>query len=1361
MKKNKTFLLLCLFLLTLGFSAEGATVLVNTYDSQGNPIEAKYQVFKGPNYVGQYDAGTSVDLTVGDTYRLFAIYESTSTDRVEFVVAPEGNTFNFSTTRITIHWSGGYLDYRASGSWRSFGATDGIWNTRELFPNDFYGNTMTFHIGYKWNDPRSMVVEMDYHGLTSIEKVFSQLQLLDHDGNPLAGGKARGGYSSPTQWFVSGETNADGLLLDIRDGSNENLSYEMKFNNSASVVAQQLSSIYSFQTQLLTLRLETCGGEPLDGGSPAYGSGSSTGTWWFPGGNTGSSNPGETEAELFPGTFSFRMQYQGTTDYKTEINFPVDGNLLTWNTTNVTLNYGGDISFGGSTGDSRFFNKPSMELLPGTYTFNFRGAERVDLTIGGCSMAKGLAHIKLIDSKGNGLEGGVATYYDAGWKQAGITDVNGNIFLMLDTDKTKFAFKMNWAGFYQQLSNVNIATTTPVLFQTKAVVVRLQNSAGTGLEGGTATYYASGWKAFGVTDATGNTPEVELLPGNYAFKMNYIGAYQQMSQNVGDNPLVVFSTVPVTMKLLSSDGLTELTGDGKYYASGWKDFGTTTAVLEMLPVNYAFKVYYGGASQQKSQNVGTDPVVMFNTVSVTMKLLSSDGLTELVGDGKYYASGWKDFGTTTATLDMLPVNYAFKVYYGGASQQKSQNVGDNPVVVFNTVAVTMKLLSSDGLTELEGDGKYYASGWKDFGNTTATLDMLPVNYAFKVYYGGAGLQKSQNVGSDPVVVFNTVAVTMKLLDADGGELAGDGMYYASGWKPFGTTTATIDMLPVNYAFKVYYGGSSLQKSQNVGTDPLVIFTGTAVTLHFTGDIMYYASGWKPFTKPTMNLLPGNYPFRFGNVDNPAVQQTLTVEGSEMEKTISYIRLVNSANKGIAGGEVQYYSGGWYDVDGTTNSNGSILSIMDGSFGNVAFKMYYAGASLQKSQNLSSNSFVIYQTAKATFDLFESDGVTPLVGSTEYYASGWKTFGSGLTPTTMELLPVNYSFIVRYGGASQQISQNISSDPAIVYNTVNVSFDLYESDGVTPLTGSTEYYAGGYHTFGSGSTPATMELLPVSYTFKVGYGGATKEASQNAGLDPNVVFNTVKATFDFYESDGTTPLTGTTEYYASGWKTFGSGTTPTVMELLPLSYPFRVGYGGATLQKSQNISTLPDVEYQTALVTVTLTEDPGGSPIYGGTAEYYAGGWKTFGTTDINGEATLELLPVNYPFKMYYSGAALQKSAAISFPATTVPFTWDGANLKKAEMGDELSAIDPIDLNISLFPVPAKDNLTASVLIPETQVLNYRIVDMTGRTVHVGQQMFLKGENKVYIGLGAYDPGQYMFVIRTKDKVYTKKFVIIN
>ncbi len=602
----KSLLILFMVFATSVVFAITAPVTANTYDSDGNAIAGKFKVWKGPNYVGEYASGTSVQLDVGDTYKLFAHYQNSKTESVTFVVNGIGNIFNFSTTKITFHWSGGYLEYGSSnGGWTSFGKTNGVWNSKELFPKSWgNGNTMSFHFGYVWNDPRSMVVQLDYSGQSSIEKVVSQLQLLDHNGDPLAGGVARGGYAIPTMWHVSGVTNSNGLLLDMRDGSNTNLSYEMKYNKTTKWSAQQISSIYSFQTNLVTLRLETCDGTPLDNGHPRYGHGSTYGSYHWPNGNTGWSNPGETTAEFFSGTYSFEMGYQSTVDRKISVVIPAANTTLTWTTTNVTLNYAGSISYGGSTGDSRWFNKPSMDLLQGTYKFHFRGSGRTDLAISGCSMTKAAVLIKLEDSNDGGLEGGIATYYKSGWKPAGTTDVNGEIFTMIDGTTTKYSFRMKWAGYSQQKSNVDITVTKPVLFKTIAMVARLENSTGAGLSGGVATYYASGWKALGTTLTDGNTAPLELLPGKYSFRMKYLGYSQQKSNvNITNLNPVIFATTPMVVELHNSGDALMDAGVVTYYASGWKSFGTTsggTVSKELLPGKYSFRMKYEGYSQQQS-----------------------------------------------------------------------------------------------------------------------------------------------------------------------------------------------------------------------------------------------------------------------------------------------------------------------------------------------------------------------------------------------------------------------------------------------------------------------------------------------------------------------------------------------------------------------------------------------------------------------------------------------------------------------------------------------------------------------------------------------------------------------------------------
>ena len=347
-----------------------------------------------------------------------------------------------------------------------------------------------------------------FYSFESIEKTISIIRVLGHDDNAIAGASARGGYATPTSWHVSGSTNAQGLLIDLRNGKQTNLSYEARFNNTTAVVGPKdptLDSYYLFQTNLLTLKLETCAGAPLSGGAARYGNGSTYSTWFFPGNNTDVN--GEATAEMFPGTYSFEMAYQSTSEVKTSVVIPNSNTTLTWKTTNVTLNWVNTISYGGS-GDSRYFNKPAMELLPGVYRFNFRnpGSNYMDLTIEGCEMNKTFIAVKLIDSDGNGLAGGEAKYYDGSWKSLGTTGANGYAYIYEDGPKGNLKFRMSWLGATQEFWQ-DISVDPVALFSTKKVNFKLLSSENTELTGETK-FYSNTWQEFGTGQTTSS---MELL----------------------------------------------------------------------------------------------------------------------------------------------------------------------------------------------------------------------------------------------------------------------------------------------------------------------------------------------------------------------------------------------------------------------------------------------------------------------------------------------------------------------------------------------------------------------------------------------------------------------------------------------------------------------------------------------------------------------------------------------------------------------------------------------------------------------------------------------------------------------------------
>ncbi|MCR4433436.1 MAG: hypothetical protein NUV70_05255 [Caldiserica bacterium] len=547
-------------LLTLRLETCGGTPLDGGHPRYG--IGSTYTTWWFPGGVTGTSAPgeTSAEFFPG-TYSFEMQYKATADAKLN-VVIPNANTkITWQTTKVTLYYSG-QISYGSYG--------DSTWFEKPSM--ELLGGTYWFH--FRGGDYYTQLTISGPY----MTKVVNILTLKDHNGNPLSGGKTRGGFGSNySTWWVPGTTDANGVLFDIRDVKSQptNMSYEMRYNNTTKVITQDVSanSVFQYQTNLLTLRLETCGGTTLDGGHPRYGIGSTYTTWWFPGGVTGTSAPGETSAEFFPGTYSFEMQYKATADAKLNVVIPNANTKITWQTTKVTLQYSGQISYGGPYGDSTWFTKPSMELLPGTYKFDFRGAGRMDLTFSGCEFTRSVFALKLISSSGSGISGGIGQYYDSGWYT--IPGSTGSDGILLHA--------------------------------------------------------------------------VPGLKGTLNFRVSYAGASQEKWQNIASNSIVQFQTTLVTFKLLDSNG-SDLNGGAQYYASGWNTFGsgTTPATMELLPVSYNFRVSYAGASQEKWQNVGADPNVIFQTVKV-----HSDSGSCI----QYYASGWKTF---VQDMELLPVSYSFR-----------------------------------------------------------------------------------------------------------------------------------------------------------------------------------------------------------------------------------------------------------------------------------------------------------------------------------------------------------------------------------------------------------------------------------------------------------------------------------------------------------------------------------------------------------------------------------------------------------------------------------------------------------------------------------------------------------------------------
>ncbi|MDF2668890.1 MAG: hypothetical protein K0R67_1196 [Paenibacillus sp.] len=230
-------------------------------------------------------------------------------------------------------------------------------------------------------------------------------------------------------------------------------------------------------------------------------------------------------------------------------------------------------------------------------------------------------------------------------------------------------------------------TTAAKVIVPSGVVVQLKDSNGNPLSGGAVKYYDGGWKDFGTTDSSGRASK-NLPHKAYTFSITYAGTTSQQAQNTGSNPVVEFQTINVKVQLKDSQGIALDSGEVKYYAGSWRILGTTAGgevSKELLPGNYSFGTTYEGTYNQQTQNTGSDPVVVFNTVNVKVQLKDSQGTALDGGEVKYYAGRWRTFGTTAGgevSKELLAGPYSFGMTYVGTYTQKSENTTAIQVIVF-------------------------------------------------------------------------------------------------------------------------------------------------------------------------------------------------------------------------------------------------------------------------------------------------------------------------------------------------------------------------------------------------------------------------------------------------------------------------------------------------------------------------------------------------------------------------------------------------------------------------------------------------------------------------------------------------------
>jgi len=453
--------------------------------------------------------------------------------------------------------------------------------------------------------------------------------------------------------------------------------------------------------------------------------------------------------------------------------------------------------------------------------------------------------VKLVSSNGTILTSGSLQYYDGSWKNA--TNNQDGTF-SIDTKLKTLSLRMTYEYGTQTKSNVSISNDT-IMFQTVNAQIQLQNSSGALIlapsgDTGSVQYYAGAWRNLGTT--TNGITAKELLPANYSFRMTYAYASKDKQQDISTNATVIFQTVSATIQLQNSQGNLIDQGTVQYYSGAWRDLGTTTngiAKKELLPNNYSFRMTYAYASKDKQQDIGTNATVVFQTVNAAIQLQNSQGtlMPAPLGDQgtvQYYSGAWRDLGTTTngvANKELLPNNYSFRMTYAYASKDKQQDIGTNATIIFQTVKAAVQLQNSQGALMPaplgdQGTVQYYSGAWRTLGTTTngtASKELLPNNYSFRMTYEYVSLDKAQDISVNNTVSFSTVLCTIQVKNSQN-QPVNNAMasYYSGAWRQIGNTVngvITKELLPVNLSFRVKYGTQQQDKQQNLSTNNVVEF----------------------------------------------------------------------------------------------------------------------------------------------------------------------------------------------------------------------------------------------------------------------------------------------------------------------------------------------------------------------------------------------------------------------------------------------------------------------------------------------------------------------------------------------------------
>lgn len=130
-------------------------------------------------------------------------------------------------------------------------------------------------------------------------------------------------------------------------------------------------------------------------------------------------------------------------------------------------------------------------------------------------------------------------------------------------------------------------------------------------------------------------------------------------------------------------------------------------------------------------------------------------------------------------------------------------------------------------------------------------------------------------------------------------------------------------------------------------------------------------------------------------------------------------------------------------------------------------------------------------------------------------------------------------------------------------------------------------------------------------------------------------------------------------------------------------------------------------------------------------------------------------------KFYPTSLEISDNKQISYNEKPVPLYISSDTVIVKKLGTGINNIATSGLNLSLFPNPASNEITLTYTLPKAGTVNFKIMDMEGKQVAMGNSGNQSvGQHQTIINLAAYGiaPGIYIFEAKTTDSIEIQRLI---